>query len=201
MSVDPIVRSAQREQKLYMDVQAAIQQLQREGEIVTQKAVGAIVGLTPEALKAYSSIQPVMAIIANNYEIYLRQRENELLLAVRSAANHLQQQRQPVTQEAIAEIVGMSLRGLYHYPKIGVLLKKLTRQHQEDNYKLKQAQREQEIIVAIRKAAIELFTDKQSITREAILDRINVSNRNISRYKEAREVLKEIITLYNKSQK
>lgn len=191
-------RAAQREQELFIAVQNAIYQLQSEGKIITQNAVGRIVGLVPETLKSYASIQPVMAEIAGNYEAHMQQRENQLLIAVRQAANQLQQEQRPVNQEDIAQIVGLTVNSLKHHPKVHNLLKKLTRDYRHLNYELKQAQREQGIIDAIRQAGIELSADNQLITRDSILDFIGVSSRTISRYKEAREILKEIVALYNK---
>lgn len=91
------------------------------------------VGVSPQALKKYPRIhsrlstyrlqQSFMAARKN------QQREEELVQLVMSAINQLEALKEPVTQNRVAKMVGVTTHGLRFYPRVEALLMPIANKH------------------------------------------------------------------------
>lgn len=122
-------RAQQRESELVEQVRRAIAHLQENGQRVTQRAVGRLVGLSDAGLAYYPGFKILYRQVIEErrqvMEQQAEQREEMLLERIHEAIHQLQQQQEPLTLRSIARLIGMSANSLWKYPGINALFKQL----------------------------------------------------------------------------
>ena len=187
---------ARYEAQLLAQVRAAIAELEAEGELISQARIAQRVGLTPEALKRYDSTARLLDQVARQLEAFYAERGANLLHSVNAAIASLEQRMLPINQEAIAEIVNMTINGLKHYPEVKAVLQSLPDHYREYNQGLQAEARDHEMSAQIVAAAQELHAAGQPVTRASILAHSGIASRTLSRHKGARETLKRVVAQY-----
>ena len=118
----------QDEDELIGKIQAALISLESAGEMVSKKAISAIIGVSRGLLEYYPRARAFVStqITERRQEHQARQRqrrEDELVTKVQQAIDFLAARgEKPVTQTAVCEIVQMSSVNLKRYPRVRLLL-------------------------------------------------------------------------------
>ena len=134
------------EHSLLERVRDAIDQLEAADQLVSAEAVGRIVGMTPEGLKKYVLIRPLIEEIAQNYQQHNQQLPDIYLDLVQSAEQELVANGLLVTQEAIAMKLAVAVETLKHHQIVRDYLKTLVRRYRAYNSALYKTQREAEFL-------------------------------------------------------
>lgn len=113
------VQRQRREQELIGQVRKAMTALQDQRAVVTQEAIGALIGLTPTGLCHY----PLVCEILKEVAWQKREASGEKILAkVEVAIGELCAARQPVTKVAVARLIGVTPSALNYHPQVRLLI-------------------------------------------------------------------------------
>lgn len=120
-------KSMLSEEELLKQMQEAIDLLELQGQRVTQQTVGEILHHSVKDLTYYyprikARWQEVRAKRSCQQKIQTKQREEQLLKQTQDAINLLRLEGKCITAIAIAELVGMTVASLKHYPQVALLL-------------------------------------------------------------------------------
>jgi hypothetical protein len=134
----------------------------------------------------------VQYISPEEYKNFRRQvREDELLLQLERALYQLVETHQPVTQTAIASIVGMSLLKLKWYPRIKIWFEQ--RASVQQNNKRERMLTEQAFLQGIEAAIQHLKACGQRLTLRAVGEYIGCNPDNLKRYPATKTLLEQHI--------
>jgi len=177
--------TTQRENELLIQVENAILKLHSLNQRVTKTAIAAIVGLSQGNLQRYPLVKVLLdknaGVYYHNTRAYSQERENELLVQVKAAKEYLEFSEQKVTQGAVAKMVGMSIHGLTHYPKIRVLL--LQEKNKNRSRSTQKEFSEEELLIEMEKAILQLEEQEILITVPKVSAIIGISS--IALYRHA----------------
>ena len=122
-------RTQQRESELIEQVRRAMEYLRENGQRITQRAVGKLVGFSDSGLTYYSEFRQLYhQVIEERIRVVkqqVQQREDALIERIDEAIQQLQEQKKPLTLQNIATIVGMTKISLRRYPRIDSLFRHL----------------------------------------------------------------------------
>lgn len=122
-------RMQQRETELIEQVRQAMEYLQKNGQRITQRAVGALVGFSDTGLTYYPGFKQFYYQVIEERRRTLKQltqqREDFLLERIHEAIRQLLEQKEALTLSKIADMVGMKLNSLRKYPRIDALFRRL----------------------------------------------------------------------------
>ena len=111
-----------REQLLFAQVQAAIQQLGELGQCVTQHAVSKRVGVSLRCLSSYPSVKSLLQSMAHNYVSFRKSQsqiaEQRLLANVEETIQQLEARGEMTTQRAIGRTLKSAPHMLKRYPRV-----------------------------------------------------------------------------------
>ena len=117
------------EEQTCKQVEAAIQQLKRQGELVTRRNIRNLVGMEATHLKHYPQVEKLLTKglkgQARQTALTKNQREEELVKLVEQAIEHLRTRGSRVSQQRIADLVGMTRSALMVYPRVKAQLKQI----------------------------------------------------------------------------
>jgi hypothetical protein len=126
----------QREEELVQATQAAVAQLEAHNQLITQRAVGQIVGLSHTALSRYPRIKAIFNTFPQKQAIFRQkqrqQRERQLISSVQAAIRELELHNQSLSQENIARQVGVSISRLYRSQQIQEIWKQVEEDRRRD---------------------------------------------------------------------
>ncbi len=124
-------RAQQREDELIKKVHKVVGHLASLGKPMTQQAISQAVGMSPRSLKRYPRVRTILEQLAEERrrgtQWRVQRLEDELVEKVENAIKHLEHLEQPVTQQAIGEIVAMSPSGMKRYPRVKTILAKVVK--------------------------------------------------------------------------
>jgi transcriptional regulator with XRE-family HTH domain len=161
-----------RKQELVEKVEQAIKDCQSQHQAVTLKAVADRVGLSSGRLRFYPA---VMAVVNQAKQEQAQRHQQELMSRVQEAIAQLKAQAQPVTELAVARLLGISATPLRYYPHIKALLDQSRQQADQrptptQNDKLSQSpQSSQQVLVErVQQAMASLQAQNRPLCRKAI---------------------------------
>lgn len=119
-------RITQRENELLVQVEEAVRKLRSLNQRVTQKAIAEMVGISQGNLRRYPRVKALLdekaGMYHHNTRTYSRERANELAQQVQAAKAQLESSGRKVTQEAVAEMLGVTAQCLMYYPNVRLML-------------------------------------------------------------------------------
>jgi transcriptional regulator with XRE-family HTH domain len=176
----------QRETLLLQQVETAIQSLLSAGQPAMRQDIYRLVGKGKFALKAYPCIRERLAQLNISPRTHkpVRPRRNEhiLLEQVNQAIRDLRVDRQPITQTAIGERVGLCLMQLRRYPQVKTLL--------EQTRQLCAAQREADLLERAKQAVHAVQETGRPFTLKALANHMSISVTSLARYPAIHAFLK-----------
>jgi transcriptional regulator with XRE-family HTH domain len=163
-----------REQELVKQVRQAVTALQEQRAIVTQEAIGALIGLTPTGLRRYPPVRELLKEVARQKREASSQR---MLVKVEMAIGKLRAARQPVTKVAVARLIGVTPSSLNYHPQVRLLLE------QNGSHRLKPppVDIEERLHVAVQT----LQAQERRLTFKAICELAGVSWVSLRHYPQA----------------
>ncbi len=127
------------EDALLIRVDETIQLLRNQGRPIQSGSIGKQIGVSVTVLKDYPRINSALeALHLQRKRAYAQQkprREEELLQRVEHAVEQLETFNLPVTQNRIAQTVGMSYQALRTYPRVEARLVQIVSQHYQQPFK------------------------------------------------------------------
>ena len=122
-------RAQQRGSELIERVRQAVAHLRENGQRVTQRAVGQLVGLSDAGLIYYPDFKILYRQVIEERRRVMKQqaeqREEMLLERIHEAIQRLQHQKELLTLQNIARTIGMKVNTLRKYPRVNALFKQL----------------------------------------------------------------------------
>ena len=107
------------------------------------------------------------------------------------AMRQLEMHGQPITQQAIGEIVQMTPQGLKRYPGVRVVLEQLAEENRKHQQRESEVQLEQ-LIQRVRVAAIQLRARGESVTQRAISRVLQIPWSSLRTHEAIKAVLREV---------
>jgi transcriptional regulator with XRE-family HTH domain len=115
--------------------------------------------------------------------------EGVILQRVEQAARHLEVQGNPVTQQAVGNIVGMTPQGLKKYPKVKSFLTERAAMNRV-NRRLASEEREDDLLQKIPIVAEELRLGHKHVSQRAIAGALGIPWSSLRSYPRVRELLR-----------
>jgi tetratricopeptide (TPR) repeat protein len=183
-------------------VQQAIESLKQSDRSVTIEAIRQIVHRSDVTLRANPHVDLILEqVIINQHLARQRQsiqREEELVQAIQAAVTQLEAQDKSISQQAIAQIVGLSLSALNEYPRIKELLKNLSQQRAVFQQK-RRRQREQQLVTQVQTAIRELELLNQPLSLGNIARQVGRSLTSLQCYPQVKEILEQVKVDYQQA--
>jgi transcriptional regulator with XRE-family HTH domain len=181
-----------RETKLVEQVhQIAARVLAQTGQPCTQKEICRQLGWSVAGLNKYPRVRA--ALKQQVTEQMRNQHEEMLLQQVQAALTLLEETNQNVSQRAISQLVGVSIKTMDRYPKIRRFVVEQVFDRKPE-HQLKQFQRrEQELLAQVQQAIETLTFTGQPVTQAAIYNLVDLSKSALERYPRVQLLLKEAI--------
>ncbi|MGH2493666.1 MAG: helix-turn-helix domain-containing protein [Ktedonobacteraceae bacterium] len=177
-------------------VEAAIHQLQAQGEPVLHGKIGALVGIRVSQLQQYPRVKTVLqrSKLKRSHETVGldHQREDGLLKRVEQAIKQVEFLGKPVTQQRICHIVGMTYSWLIRYPRVKVLLLRIAYNRQE-NVTRRRHREEQELMRQVEQAITQLESRGEPVTAGQICELLGVSRERLNKHQR----VKTLVSQYN----
>lgn len=189
--LSPEQRFDRQETRLLNQVQRVVDNIQEEGERLSQEKVSRAMGTHRSSLKNYPKLKAALIQISHErkQEDLLRnqQKEQDLVEKVNRAIACLRADGKRVTQIAISGMVGMHTKGLFRYPKTKAILLEVA-----DNNKQKWRQQTVQTLSAkIQDSILALKALGQPVTKRTVARLIGVSRGRINFYPETRMLFAE----------
>ncbi len=187
-----IMASHRFEDELLVKVQAVAQQLKDQGQKVTRRSIGEIVGVDPGNFTAWPRVKALLDELLGVYRpnrlIRARQREDALLIEVEQAIFQLEQLGRPVTHEAVSQIIGISPSSFRHYPRVKILIEQKVGDYHR--HRILQAQeRENELLEQVGNAIEQLKLRGVPVTYKAVSEYVSRSRRHLTSHPQVKALL------------
>lgn len=184
-----------REDALLAEVKAAIDRLEELGTPVTQRVISEAIGMPAGHLEQYPRIKILLEKYADYYylqhSIQSRDREDDLLLEVESAAQLLKDLGRPMTQCAIGEILGVPANALWRYPRLRERIVQQMKIHSSTN-ETSLPLREEELMEEIVKAKSALDFAGRPATSGAIRKLLGIEPSFLKHYPQVNKFLRNL---------
>ena len=189
-------RAQLHSQEIAERVQQAIEQLRSSGQPLTRKAIGEIVGLTPNALHNYESVRLLLAEVGEelqkNNVPRKHQREKDLIEQMRHAINDLREAEQPVTQRALGRIIGCTDGRLMYYSGLRSLYRQVMEENRQASILLVQ-QREEALLLQVKKAIEQLENLNRPVTQRNVANSVGMTVGGLLRYPPIKVILQGLV--------
>ena len=187
-----IMASHRFEDELLVKVQAAAQQLRDQGQKVTRRSIGEIVGVDPGNFTAWPRVKALLdellGVYRPNILIPARQREDALLIKVEQAILQLEQLGRPVTHKAVSQMIGISTSSFRQYPRVKALLEQKVGDYHR--HRIQQAQeRETELLEQVGNAIEQLKLRGVPVTHKAVSDYVGRNRRQLTHHPRVKALL------------
>src|SRR2546426_3155512 len=117
------------EEQTLKQVEAAIQQLKRQSGPITARTIRNLVGISTSRLRCYPQVDSLLTEClkgqARQGVLMKNQREEELVKLVEQAIEDLRAQGSRVSQQRIADLLGMTRTALMVYPRVKAQLRQI----------------------------------------------------------------------------
>jgi transcriptional regulator with XRE-family HTH domain len=182
-----------QEDKLIEEIEGVVQQLKESRQIITQRAIAKLIGISPSGLRFYPRAKALIDQYASWYHYYERRQRgkvgDELVAKVEDAIDQLRTNGLPVTQYAIGSVLEISLYFLKSYPQVRALLEQFEEGYSE--HRSEQALlREEALLVRVQAATAHFISRNEAVTSLAVSKAIEVSTWVLSYYPRVRAFLK-----------
>ena len=171
-------RNQPPEEDVVERVQKAFLQLQSSDQLITLKRISGMVGLTLYRLRLYPEVVPILNRIAEEGRLQCKRKaiHNEQILAeqVRQAIQQLHDQGQPVSRQAVGQMIGLTPRALAKYHLVRPLLSQIVEEYRNDRPQ-RTEQRESELLKQVRQVIKQLQEQGQPITQKAVSQRLGLT--------------------------
>jgi len=188
----------QGEETLWVQIQAAVDQLKSQGEPVTQHTIRRLLASKPNLLAWPSQVEALIKqAVTETYFVHQRhlppqqQTEQQLVTQVQAAIQELHVLNQSVTQKKIARLTGVSIHILRHYPLVREIFEQVRKDRQLARV-TQVHQRDKELAEKTRQAAETLAHLDQSITKAAIGRLVGLTPAGYRCYPQARKILNQV---------
>jgi AraC-like DNA-binding protein/DNA-binding XRE family transcriptional regulator len=189
------IRRQQREVGLYTQAQAAIHALQARGELVTVETISQELGLSRPALQRYPAVQALLDQISLSFPEQQKrrkqQKEDALVAHVQQAINTLKARSQPITQEAIGELVQMTPASLRYYPRVHALLQEAMQPHYRER-KPRNRPDETVVLQQVQEAMATLKAAGEMITQQGIHRLVGLPLSRLRSYPQVNAILEQV---------
>lgn len=138
--------------------------------------------LHPEAQRPTRFLSPEMR----------QKHEDELVRRIQLAVETLKAQGRPLLQQAVCELVGMSLTALSHYPRTKTALSWVAQEQPWDIQRQNQ-RREQELILRVEQAIDSLQAEGKRVTKRAIANQVGMTARRLGYYPQVEALLTQAV--------
>jgi transcriptional regulator with XRE-family HTH domain len=191
------------EEEVIERLQQAIQRLNDQGVLVTQRALSKESGIARNRFGSYPRVKILLKETLSNVRAHQEKqrelRQEEIFEQVRAAINHLEALGVPVTRRAIADLVGMSTLVFRYYPKVRTLVDLHTGKQQAAGGL--PSPREDELVTKVGRAITQLQSLGQSITQRAISKIVGVQVSVLLTYPRVNDLLKQVTSIYHADRK
>jgi len=188
-------RVTQREDELLVQVEEAVGKLHSLNQRVTQKAIADIVGISQGNLRRYPRVKALLeekaGLYHHNTRTYSRERANELAQQVKAAKEQLESSGRKVTQEAVAEMLGMTAQGLMYYPNVRLMF--LQEKTANQTRSAQGSLSEEKLLIELEKVIQQLELQGRSITIPKVSAGVGVTPATIYRYPHCVSAVKKAV--------
>ena len=189
-------RNQPPEEDVVERVQKAFLQLQSSDQLITLKRISGMVGLTLYRLRLYPEVVPILNRIAEEGRLQCKRKaiHNEQILAeqVRQAIQQLHDQGQPVSRQAVGQMIGLTPRALAKYHLVRPLLSQIVEEYRNDRPQ-RTEQRESELLKQVRQVIKQLQEQGQPITQKAVSQRLGLTAPALMYYPRFRKVYHKVV--------
>lgn len=189
----PLAEGASEEETLAR-IEAAIGYLEAEGRTTRQNAVARLLNTRVRDLAQYPHCRERLAQLVEHRRtqriVGTQAQEQHLLMQVQTAITTLQAAGQPVTRRAISAHVGMSNRGLDHYPQVAAILKEVGALYRIRPHT--QSHDEHELAARVQAAIQQLQESGEPLIRSTVCHMMGMTGATLRRYPQVRAVLDQM---------
>jgi hypothetical protein len=184
------------EEEVVERVQAALAHLQSSKQTITLKQISDMVGLSLHRLRLYPKVEAILDGIAEEGRFQRRQqailREQSLAEQVRKAIQQLHDQGQPVSRQAVGELIGLTPRALAKYHLVRPLLSQVVEEYRNDRPR-RTKQRESELLAQVRQVIEQLQEQGLRVTQKAVGQRLGLTAPALMYYPRFRRVYHKVV--------
>ena len=189
-------RNQPPEEDVVERVQKAFLQLQSSDQLITLKRISGMVGLTLYRLRLYPEVVPILDRIAEEGRLQCKQKaihyEQILAEQIRQAIQQLHDQGQPVSRQAVGQMIGLTPRALAKYHLVRPLLSQIVEEYRNDRPQ-RTEQRESELLKQVRQVIKQLQEQVQPITQKAVSQRLGLTAPALMYYPRFRKVYHKVV--------
>jgi hypothetical protein len=172
---EKVAQSRERENKILIQVENAVQQLEEKGQKISRKTIADAIGVSVDTLTRFPLVRLLLEEKVNFYQqVYMQSREDEILERVKRVIETLRTKGQKVTQQTIAREVGVTRVTFKQYPRVMRLL--------EENTRIQAQIHENEMMIKVKESIIILEENKCKITNGAICKQLSIPPANLHHY-------------------
>ena len=192
-------QSLLRERELMIKIEAAIAQLEATGQPITQRTIARVVEVPLPNLKVYERIDTHLKQVASRRHLDHHRAEeailseNEMVVKVERAIEHLEASGEPVTQRAVSRIIGIPASSLYYYPKVIAILKSVVRDKKHYSRLVQTQLREDDLGTRVLEAIESLEATNQRVSIRAVVKIVQLSEGALKRYSKVKAILDQIV--------
>jgi biotin operon repressor len=177
-------------------VQAALLRLQSLKQSITLKQISDLVGLSLHRLRLYPEVEAILDRIAEEGRLQRKHQailhEQSLAEQVRKAIQQLHDQGQPVSRQAVGELVGLTPRALAKYHLLRPLLSQIVEEYRNDRPQ-RTEQRENELLKQVRQLIKQLQEQGLPITQKAVGQRLGLTSPALMYYPRFRKIYHQVV--------
>lgn len=184
------------EEEMVERVQAALLHLQSSQHSITLKQISDMVGLSLHRLRLYPEVEAILARIVEEGRLQRKHQailhEQSLAEQVRKAIQQLHDQGQPVSRQAVGELVGLTPRALAKYHLLRPLLSQIVEEYKNDRPQ-RTEQRENELLKQVRQVIKQLQEQGLPITQKAVSQRLGLTAPALMYYPRFRKIYHQVV--------
>jgi hypothetical protein len=194
----PTTRQEQfQEEELIEQIEDAVRKLTDNGQIVTQRTVAKLVGISASGIKNYPRAKALIDRHSSWYHYYTRRQlstlGDELLVKVEDAIGQLQKDGQPLTQYSIGSVLEISPYILKGYLQVRRVLEQFEEGYREHRTE-RVLQREEVLLEKIKAAVTHLMSRGETMTIAAVGRVVEISESTMNYYPSVRAFLKSVMS-------
>lgn len=180
-----VTRSSLYEELLLKRAQAAVAELEALDVIVTQAAIGQIMGMGVPTLRYYPRLRTFLEEFSDQARLQaLREdREQQLVDEAAQAIQTLRDRGERVTAAAIGRLLGRAPEGFHYYPRLKALV-----DHETDD----RARYEAMLLSRVMTAIEQIRAEGDVVTQSGIGRRVGMTPEGLKRYKNIAAVLEYV---------
>ncbi|HLV97697.1 MAG TPA: hypothetical protein VKT82_03375 [Ktedonobacterales bacterium] len=189
------IRQQRREAELCLQAQAAIEGLQARGALITAGTISQELGLSIPALQRYPAVKAILDQVSLSFpeqqQHRKQQKEDALVVLVQQAIGTLKARDQPITQEAIGDLVQMTPAALCYYPRVHAMLQEAMQPRYRER-KPRNRPDEAVVLQQVQEAMATLKAAGELITQQGIHRLVGLSLSRLRSYPQVNAILEQV---------